>query len=103
MVIIFHFAFPFLMLLSRQTKRDPHKLVLIAGMVLLMRLVDVCWMIEPEFNRGGFHLNWQDFVAPFAIGGIWLGAFLWQLEKRSLMPVNDPQFDNLVAQAETGH
>jgi hypothetical protein len=102
-VIIFHFAFPFLMLLSRQTKRDPHKLVLIAGMVLLMRLVDVCWMIEPEFNRGGFHLNWLDFVAPFAIGGIWLTTFLWQLEKRPLMPVNDPQFDNLVAQAETGH
>src|SRR5258707_14839948 len=37
-VIIFHFAFPFLTLLSRQTKRDLHKLALIAGMILLMRL-----------------------------------------------------------------
>jgi hypothetical protein len=102
-VIILHFALPFLMLLSRQTKRDPHKLVVIAGIVLIMRLVDVCWMIEPEFGHGSFHVNWMDFIAPIGIGGIWLATFLWQLEKRPLMPINDPQFDALVAQAETSH
>jgi len=108
LVVVFHFGFPFLMLLSRQTKRNRHKLVLVAGLVLLMRLVDICWMIEPSFHEPGtsevgFHVNWLDFVAPVAIGGIWLATFLWQLEKRPLIPINDPQFDRLVAQVDTGH
>jgi hypothetical protein len=103
LVVIFHFGLPFLLLLSRQSKRDPHRLVLIAVLVLIMRLVDVCWMIQPEFGHDGFHINWLDFVAPIAIGGIWLAAFVWQLEKRPLIPINDPQFDDLVTQAHTGH
>jgi hypothetical protein len=102
-VIILHFGLPFLLLLSRQTKRDPHKLILIAGLVLLMRLVDLCWMIQPSFTHGGFHVSWIDFVAPVAIGGIWLAAFVWQLEKRPVIPINDPQFDSLVAMAHTSH
>jgi hypothetical protein len=112
LVVIFQFAFPFLTLLSRQTKRNPHKLVLVAALVLLMRLVDICWMIEPGLGThlgvpagesAGFHLNWLDFVSPFAIGGVWLATFLWQLEKRPLIPINDPQFDRLVAQQESSH
>jgi hypothetical protein len=102
-VIILHFGLPFLLLLSRRTKRDPHKLLLIAGLVLLMRLVDLCWMIQPSFTHGSFHVSWLDFVAPVAIGGIWLAAFVWQLEKRPVIPINDPQFDSLVAMAHTSH
>jgi hypothetical protein len=103
LIVIFHFGLPMLLLLSRQTKRDSHKLALIAGVVLIMRLVDLCWMIEPEFGHGGFHVSWLDFVAPVALGGIWLAAFVWQLEKRPLIPINDPQFETLIAQAHTGH
>ncbi len=103
LVVIFHFGLPFLLLLSRNTKRDPHKLAIIAGVVLIMRLVDVCWMIEPEFGHNGFHISWQDFVAPVALGGIWLCTFLWQLEKRALIPINDPQFESLVSQVHAGH
>jgi hypothetical protein len=106
LVVIFNFALPFLMLLSRRTKRDPHRLVIVAVLVLIMRLVDVCWMIEPEFageNFHGFHMNWWDFIAPFAIGGIWLACFFWQLEKRPLIPFGDPQFESLMTQAHSSH
>ena len=103
LVVIFHFGLPFLMLLSRQTKRDPHRLLVLAIVVLIMRLVDVCWMIEPEFSHKGFHVSWQDFAAPVALGGIWLAAFVWQLEKRPLIPINDPQFDSFVTQVHSGH
>jgi hypothetical protein len=103
LVVIFHFALPFLLLLSRQRKRDPHQLVLIAGIVLIMRLVDIFWMIDPEFAHEGFHLNWLDFISPIAFGGIWLAAFVWQLEKRPLIPINDPQYESLVTHAHAGH
>ncbi len=103
-VIFFHFAFPFLLLLSASLKRDPRKLLMLAGLILFMRIIDLFWMITPEFNKS-FHVSWIDVVAPIAIGGIWLAMFLWQLSKRSLIPINDPQYDALVAQshAHAGH
>lgn len=105
LVVIFHFGFPFLLLLSRRVKRDPRLLMIVALVVLFMRLVDLFWMIEPEFSHGsgiGALGLGMAIVAQFAVGGIWLATFLWQLGKRPLLPVNDPQFENLVAQAQVG-
>ncbi|MBA3355133.1 MAG: hypothetical protein H0U18_04180 [Pyrinomonadaceae bacterium] len=99
-VILFHFAFPFLLLLSASLKRNPRKLVMLAGLILLMRFIDLFWMIAPEFTPESFHVSWMDVVAPIAMGGFWLAMFAWQLRKRSLMPTNDPQYDSLLAQAQ---
>ena len=103
-VIFFHFAFPFLLLLSASLKRDPRKLLMLAGLILFMRIIDLFWMIMPEFSKS-FHVSGIDVVAPIAIGGIWLGVFLWQLSRWPLIPVNDPQYDALVSQshAHAGH
>jgi len=40
----------------------------------------------------------MDVVAPIAIGGLWLAAFSWQLLQRPLMPINDPQLEQALAQ-----
>jgi hypothetical protein len=98
-VIVLHFALPFLLLLSRDLKRNAHKLAMLAAFLLVMRLVDLFWLIEPEFNPAHFHLSWMDVVAPLGIGGIWLGVFSWQLQKRPLMPLNDPQLESVLAEA----
>ena len=34
------------------------------------------------------------------IGGVWLAVFLWQLEERPLLPVNDPEFVEALAHAD---
>ncbi|HLE63343.1 MAG TPA: hypothetical protein VI750_09395 [Pyrinomonadaceae bacterium] len=106
LVVIFHFGFPFLLLLSRRVKRDPRMLVFVALTVLMMRLLDLFWMILPEFTHDT-HMSWMDaltaIIAQIGFGGIWLAAFLWQLGKRPLIPVNDPQFEALVSQADTRH
>lgn len=99
-VIVLHFAFPFLFLLSRSLKRNPHKLVLVAILILVMRLLDLFWMITPNFTGEHFHISWMDVVAPLAMGGLWLGVFGWQLNKRTLIPVNDPQFEVVLQQAQ---
>lgn len=98
-VIVLHFALPFLLLLSRDLKRNAHKLALLAGFLLFMRLVDLFWLIEPEFNRAHFRLSWMDVVAPLGIGGIWLAVFSWQLQKRPLLPLNDPQLQPVLEDA----
>ena len=96
-VIVLHFALPFLLLLSRDLKRNARKLAMLAAFLLFMRLVDLFWLIEPEFNRHHFHLSWMDVVAPLGIGGIWLAAFAWQLQQRPLVPLNDPQLESVLA------
>jgi len=99
-VVFFHFAFPFLLLLSASLKRDARKLLMLAGLILLMRLIDLFWMVAPEFSPERFHLSWMDVVAPIGMGGLWLAMFAWQLSKRQLMPINDPQYDELLAQSQ---
>jgi hypothetical protein len=101
-IVILQFVFPFLSLLSRATKTSAQKLALLAVLILVMRIVDVIWLIEPAYHPGDFVLNWMDFVAPVAIGGLWLAVFSWQLQKRPLVPINDPQLEQALEPAH-GH
>jgi hypothetical protein len=101
-IAILQFAFPFLLLLSRATKKSARRLAMLAILILIMRVTDVIWLIEPTYNRQGFHLSWMDVVAPIAMGGLWLATFAWQLEKHSLVPFNDPQLEAAL-EAHTAH
>jgi len=101
-IVILQFIFPFLSLLSRATKKSAQRLALLAVLILAMRIVDVIWLIEPTYHPGDFVLSWMDIVAPIAIGGLWLGVFSWQLQKRPLVPINDPQLEQALQPAH-GH
>jgi len=101
-IVILQFVFPFMTLLSRAAKKSPQKLAMLAVLILAMRVVDVIWLIEPSYNREHFHLSWMDFVAPLGMGGLWLATFAWQLQKRSLVPINDPQLEQAL-EAHAGH
>lgn len=104
-VVVLHFAFPFLFLLSRSLKRHAGKLVIVAGLILVMRLIDLFWMIEPNFTGAVFHFSWMDLVAPVSMGGLWLGIFARALTQRPLIPINDPLYETVLEQkhAHAGH
>jgi hypothetical protein len=102
-LIVFHFAVPFLLLLSRPLKRTPERLVIVAGWILVMRYADTFMLVSPEFAASGesLHLlegdpasrifvHWLDLAAPLAIGGLWLWMFFTQLRERPLLAVGDP-------------
>jgi hypothetical protein len=93
---ILHFAAPFLFLLSRSLKRNPSKLVLVAVLILVMRMVDLLWVLAPAFK--GRHWIWLDLIAFVGFGGLWLAFFTWQLGKRPLIPINDPQLESTLEQ-----
>ena len=97
---ILHFAAPFLFLLSRSLKRNPRKLVWVAMLIILMRMVDLLWMLAPAFPHGKWIL--VDVVALIGVGGLWVALFTWQLGKRSLIPINDPQFESTLEQMHAG-
>ncbi len=92
-LIVFHFAIPFALLLSRTVKREARLLALVAAGILVMRLVDLFWLIAPEFHREGIVVSWMDAVLPLTLGCLWLGSFVRQLRGRAILPVYDPQFD----------
>lgn len=89
-LIIFHFALPFVLLLSRKTKRVAATLVKIAAFVLVMRLVDLFWQIAPAFYEEQLTVHWMDLAAPVAIGGLWLWFFARQMKDKPLLPLHDP-------------
>ncbi|MDT5270125.1 MAG: hypothetical protein QOH49_2311 [Acidobacteriota bacterium] len=95
-IVLLHFALPFVMLLSRDLKRNAGKLVLIAGLIFLMRFIDLYWLIVPEFNRGHLKIEWMSIAAPVAFGGLWIAFFVWQLRLRPLLPINDPYFEEAI-------
>ncbi|MDL1892796.1 hypothetical protein FBQ87_07895 [Sphingobacteriales bacterium CHB3] len=97
-LIVGHFAVPFALLLSRGLKRHIEPLSRIAVGVLVMRLVDLYWLVYPAFNNHELHFHWLSLAAPAAIGGIWLWLFIGQLKSQPLLPLNDPRFHNGMAE-----
>lgn len=102
-LIAFHFAFPFLVLLQQDFKRKARWLASLAVFILVMRLVDMFYIIGPSprvvagvVEQGGFHVDWLDFVAPIAVGGIWLWWFFGELMKRPMVPARDPYFEEAI-------
>jgi len=88
-LVLFHFAIPFAMLLSRSFKRNIRKLVWVAVWLMLMRYVDLFWIIEPNFSKT-LTVTVADIVVPVAIGGIWLWYFFRNLAALPLLPAYDP-------------
>ena len=87
-LVLFHFAIPFVILLSRPFKRNIRKLVWVALWLLLMTYVDLFWIIEPSFSST-FRVTIADVVVPIAIGGIWLWYFFRNLASLPLLPAYD--------------
>jgi hypothetical protein len=100
LLIVFHFALPFILLLSRDLKRQAKALVIVAALVIVMRFVDLFWLIAPEFTPGHLSLSWLYFATPIGIGGVWVAYFLWQLGQRPLVALHDPYMEALLANVE---
>jgi hypothetical protein len=124
-LIVFHFFIPFLLLLWRQTKRNPRALALLAGWIVAMRLIDLFWVVAPSFGHetsgqgsdavaksaaeghgpadvlSWWHA-WMYPAAAAAIGGLFVCAFVWQLRRRPLLPLHDPRLQALAAAGAAG-
>ncbi len=95
-LVVFHFAVPFLILLSRRVKREPTMIVKVAAGILVLRLVDLFWLIAPQFHQERLAVSWLDVVLPLALVSTWLGCFIWQLRGRAILPIYDPQFEQAI-------
>jgi len=88
LLMIFQFSVPFALLLSRSFKQNPRKIALLAGWLLVMRWLDLLWVVEPSFHAT-LYISWLDIVVPVAIGGFWLWLYWRNLQQRPLIPLHD--------------
>jgi len=97
-LVLFHFAVPFVLLLSRAIKRQAEGIIRVAVLILIVRLVDLWWLIAPDFHRQGISLSWLDVLLPLSMGSFWLGCFILELRGRAILPIHDPEFDEALGE-----
>jgi hypothetical protein len=92
-LVVGHFILPFCLLLSQDLKKRSGLLAKVAIFIIVMRLIDLIWLVAPEFRQGArFPFHWMDIAVPAGLLGFWLFLFARNLRSRALLPVNDPYF-----------
>ena len=92
LLMVGHFAIPFLLLLSRDIKRRPRLLGAVSCWVLAMHYVDMYWLVMPSFNAH-FSPSLVDLTALLATVGIFTAAVAYLMKGSSLVPTGDPRLN----------
>ncbi len=94
-LMFFHFFLPLNILLHRRFKKSVTTLRKICVYILIMRCVDVFWVINPSFHVDAPGIYWQDVLTHLCVLGgmfsLWFYFFVGQLQKRPLLSLNDPR------------
>lgn len=98
-----HWVIPFTLLLSRDLKRNKHKMVWLTCWMIFARCVDMFWLVEPNFPdaAGNLHLAGNIGIlayitVPIAVLSFWAWFYLGQLQARPLINVNDPHLEEML-------
>ena len=92
---VFQFFVPFGLLLSQTNKKSPAKIAGISAFILVVRALDYCFLVEPNFTDARnvqFNAHWLDIIAPIGFGGLWLALFFRNLSQTRLLPIGAPDF-----------
>ena len=99
---ICHWLIPFVILLSRDIKRSKSKMIWVCCWMLFARLVDLFWLIEPNFKGAAQNLVAEPLsifaylTVPIAVLGLWVAYYITNLMKRPLVVVNDPHLEEML-------
>lgn len=95
---IFH-AIIFLMLILPGLKQIRAVLLAIAGGLLVLRFIEMYWLIMPAMNAN-FAPRWWDLALLLALGGAFMAVFLWSLNSNPLIPVKHPELPKALQEAD---
>jgi hypothetical protein len=100
-LILGRFGVPFLVLLPRRPKFDPHLMAAIGWWIVAMHLVDVYWLVIPSQVPGGQPLSWLDLAALAAVAGAAVAVAAWRQHGVAVVPAGDPLLDEGAAYRST--
>lgn len=95
-LIVFHFFLPFFMLLMRSIKDRPKTIAVVTILILLMRFVDIYWLVAPAHHGTHFYFSWITIAAFLGIGGLWMWAFIGQLKGQTIIPIHETWVDEAI-------
>jgi hypothetical protein len=96
LLMVGHFGLPFLVLLTRNTKRNPVTLTIMAVYLLAIHLADMFWLVMPSREQSFSDVmsgSWMDVTAVIGIWGIFAGLVLMRLRKAPVIPIGDPRLE----------
>ena len=88
--VLGQFFIPFFSLLSPRVKAQPQLLAKLCGWIIVMRLVDMYYVVMPAMRETPTPSVW-DVVALVAVGGWWVWGFTTSLKKGPLAASYDPR------------
>jgi len=91
LLVIGRFFGPFAILLLQSIKKEPNRLSMIAGWILLMQALDMYLIVLPSLHGTGVRLSIWDLLCPVAIGCSLAFIYLRLVGQTSLFPVRDPR------------
>jgi hypothetical protein len=97
LLMVGHFAIPFLYLMGRAVKRRGSTLALGGAWLLVMHYVDLYWQVMPTLHAEGVRLSVLDPAAFVAVGGCFVAAVGWFMRRQALVPVRDPRLHESLA------
>jgi hypothetical protein len=90
-LILLHFAVPFFLLISRNTKRKMFTLALGASWLIAMHALDIYWLVMPNYGQADFSVHWLDLACFLGVGGVYLSAVFYGMLGYPLIPIGDPR------------
>jgi hypothetical protein len=87
----FHFAVPFLYLMSWHVKRNVPAICVGAVWLLVMCYVDIFWLIQPNFHHHGVHFGLSDISSLLAVGGFFVFLIINRFKSYNFIPAGDPR------------
>ncbi len=90
-IVLGHFVLPFIILVTRSSKRNLKLLWVMGFWFLFIHWLDIYWLVLPTFHKHSAHFSWLDFTAMLGIGGVFMSIFWRNLTGNKLVPMNDPE------------
>ncbi len=91
-----NFAFPMLILMSRDAKRNARILTLVGILIIAGHWTDVWIMISGGSLGANAHIGWMEIGMALLFAGVFIRIVLTKLTKAPLTPVNHPFLDESI-------
>jgi hypothetical protein len=92
-VFAMNFAFPMILLMSRDAKRNYYFLLIVGCIIFVGHWLDVYMMVMPGTVHGNHHLGWMELGTALGFLGLMLFVIHSALAKRPLMVQQHPYLD----------
>lgn len=94
-LIVVHFLVPYAILLPAPAKKDPKRLKFAAVWILVAHVLDLYWLIMPQYHgeKSGLLYVLTEFGFPVAAIGTLIIVFYFNFKKHNAVPIGDPKLE----------